>query len=171
MDPVTALGAISSAAQVASGAKNLAVTLYSFIKNTQHVTKTVRDLADTVNAFGSTCDLVRSSLETLAEAHRSAGHISGLLQANEDRLVWHGVQTRLGQCQHIIDELSSAISGVQKEQSTYVKQAWQQFKLNLSKERIESIQSRLNSHTGALSLSLQAIKMYRAQSFSERPCN
>jgi DNA repair ATPase RecN len=159
MDPITIATTIASAAKAAKAAWDTGESLYLFIKSTQNVTKTVQDLAKSVKAFGDTCDLVHSSLETLEAAYESNKGTLKSIQFGSDQLVWRGIQGRLEECQEIIQELRKSMSDVTKEHSSFVGQAWRQFKLNAKQEDRTVIQARLQNHTTALSLSLQAIKM------------
>ena len=122
--------------------------------------KNIQYLVDTIQAFGDTSNLVHLSLEGLEATYkRHRPSMEDEMQSREDELMWRGVQSRLTQCEGIIKELWGTIAGVRKEHTNLPEQALRQFKLKMKSEKILATQSRLQSHTLALSLSLQAVKM------------
>jgi hypothetical protein len=159
MDPVSIFTAICTAGKVAKTAWDIGERLYDIIKDVKNVSKTVQDLVRSTKAFGDTCELVRISLTTLEEAYSTRPGSPDPIHSSADKLLWQGVQSRLEECQAIVEELDSALAGTKTEKSKLVAQIWRQFKLDWKEEDLAAIQRRLNNHTSTLSLSLQAIKM------------
>jgi hypothetical protein len=142
MDPASILSIVGTAVKLAATAKDAGEGLYKFIDDARNVSKAVRDLAQTVQAFADTCLNVRSSLEILNTAYSSLPNsILHRLQRRENNLVCGGIKSHLGDCETVILELNSALEGVKKPHSDVAAQTWRHISLEQACVDTESLGS------------------------------
>ena len=159
MDPLSVTTTIGAVAQTADYALNAATTLYKLIKGTRNVNNTVRLLAGEVESLGNAYKAVYEKLQAVARDYDSKTEALEPDAQESLRSLWTIIEAQIKCCDETIDTLQICIQIVKNGSSNAFKQGLRQFKLNLKSAEIETIRSRVQTHTIALQLFLQTLNM------------
>lgn len=155
MDPVSPFAILSAVTSVGGAVLNLSTKLYSFIKATKVVDKSVEELYREVQGLENVLNTARN---TLAETVRDHAQ-DPTLPVNG---VWTSFKNGVDDCRVTVEALESIIQdvGVDSGSSNTFKKAFKQVKLSLSTDQITTVRSRLHTHGICLQLVLQMLDVY-----------
>ena len=152
MDPVSPfviLGAVTSAG---GAAFNVSTKLYSFIKATKAVDKSVEALYREVKGLETTLYTAQRTLTKTVRDHAKDPALSadGIMASIEN-----GAQD----CRVTVEALNSLVQdvGTNNRTTNPFKKMLKQLKLNLSTDQIEAVRGRVHTHSICLQLSLQTL--------------
>lgn len=151
MDPLSIIGIVGTAGK---NAFEVSHALYKLAHDTKNTDQAVADLASEVETLGEACNSVQLQLQGIVSEYGAANRGGQQLAR-----LWRSTETKLEECQITIRKLETAIESVRTSKPNVFAQVWQQTKLNLSKDDISDIRSRIRSHTTALQVSLQVINI------------
>ena len=155
MDPISPFAILNAVTSVGGAVFNLSTKLYSFIKATEVVDKSVEELHREVQGLEN---VLNTAKNTLAETVRDHAQ-DPTLSVNG---VWTSFKNGVDDCRVTVEALDSIIQdvGVGSGSGNPLKKAFKQVKLSLNTEQITTVRSRVHTHSICLQLVLQMLNVY-----------
>ena len=157
MDPMTAISTAGLALQFSGSFFKACQTLYTFFKDVQGVAETARELAGEIHALEQACRTVNSLVKSLAPEQFTQQE-----ENTEMRELFGVLEQQLQKCDRTIKQLQSAISCLNvnsEDKSNLFQDALRQIKLKLKASDIESVRTRIKTHTNSLQITLGSLNM------------
>lgn len=154
MDPVSPFAILSAVNSIGGAVFNLSTKLYSFIKATKVVNKSVealyhevKGLENVLNTAGSTLTAVRDQAEDPAFL---------------DNGVWTSIRNAVQDCRVTVEALESLVQdvGTNAKTTNAFKKLVKQLNLNLNADQIVAVRGRVHTHCICLQLALQMLAVY-----------
>ena len=150
MDPVSIIGLAGTASQ---GALWISTRLYTFIKSSATVDKTLGELRAEVDALNRILRTIEANLKGPAAARR--GRV-----AAGDSEIWSALEIAIKDTQYTVCALQGTVEALALPKSTnFFRRAVKQAKLNLDADEIKEIKERIRTHCSCLQLALQMATM------------
>lgn len=154
-EALAALGGLASVLELSKVACSIAQTLYTFCRNTKHVSDNIKELAAEVNSLGNTCAIVHKLLASLEKEYGT----KNWAQHDQYASLWDCVGQQVQECKRTIDTLDKSLESIQKEGTGFLAQASRQIRLTWKKDGIADIRSRIKVHMACLQVTLQSVNM------------
>ena len=149
MDPISIAGAVLS---VSTNAFNVSDKLYKYIEASGKVDETLKALRTEVMAL-------HAVLESAQRTLMATGEYRANKETDLAMDMWPLISQALDDSQHSVDELDRLMRDVGDvaKDSSILKKAWKQFKLNHHEDELAAIKDLIRSHTTCLHLSFQLL--------------
>jgi hypothetical protein len=153
MDPVTTISLISGAGTVGKLLFQSGESLYKFIERTRDLDQSIRALHRETAGLGQTITAIRDALQQPAiKNHQSI--------TQDYSLVWRTLDTSIRDCEDTAKTMKQKFQPVQLARTSFLSQAWRQYKLSVREDEIKDLRSQIHTHGSRLQLSLQMIIVY-----------
>ena len=155
MDPISPFAILSAVNSVGGVAFNLSTKLYSFIKATKVVDKSVEALYHEVKGLENILNTVRT---TLTRTERNQAEDSALLGDS----AWTSIENAVEDCRLTVEALDRLVQDVGTVAATTnpFKKILKQLKLNLNTDQLVAVKGRIHTHSTCLQLALQTLAVY-----------
>ena len=152
MDPVSIVTSIGS---VGGTVFKVSTRLYSFIKATKSVDKSIEALYDEVKRLEAVLTTAEATLTETAMKHTKDPTlaIKGL---------WTSIENGVQDCRVTVEALDGLVQDVGTVTGTnnLFEKTFRQLKLNLSTDEITAVRGRIHNHTICLQLALEMLSVY-----------
>lgn len=133
--------------------------LYTFIKDTKVVDKTMLALAPQAKAVRDPCELLYALLRGMS-ADLDARY--GVKDTRQGRLFASAllkVASQLKECEGVLEALRQSTASIHTMKKNVAAKAWIQIRLNMAKDEMIEARSQLALHISALGVSIQILSM------------
>ena len=155
MDPASPFAILSAVSSLAGVVLNLPTRLYSFIKATNLIDKSIEALYREVKALEN---ILNTTEKSLTGAIRDEAEDPTL----SDNSVWTSLENVVEDCRVSVEAFKSLVQDVRTDNKTHnpLKKAFKQINLNLRTQAIVAVRSRIHTHSICLQLAVQSITVY-----------
>lgn len=151
--PLTAMGTAPTVLALSKAAWKLGISLSKLDQDINTIDTTVKNLAVDVKSLGNECDLVYAELEAV----ESQSETGSPPPNNIDSRIWNCLGTQVEEISRTMQELELYVINVRGEESGFIGQPQRQRKLDISRDQIAGIRTKVGMHADNLRMTLSLI--------------
>lgn len=154
MDPVSPFAILSAVNSIGGAAFNLSTKLYSFIKATKVVDRSVEALYNEVKGLENVLNTAGSTLTAVRDQAEDPAFL--------DNGVWTSIRNAVQDCRVTVEALVCLVQdvGTNAKTTNAFKKLVKQLNLNLNADQIVAVRGRVHTHCICLQLALQMLAVY-----------